>query len=94
MRTLILLLTLAGCPRDTSPATSVAGSTDTEAPTDTEPPADDCLPTFGDHCGCTPQCMTQAQIDAIGDVCDLECETGAELGWACEQVDGACRLAR
>lgn len=87
----VLWLTLAGCPGEEGGKPS-AEETDQVENEDPLPDAGDCLPTLGDRCGCIPQCLTQAQIDAIEDVCDLECETGTELTWACEQVDGECEV--
>jgi hypothetical protein len=55
---------------------------------------DDCLPTLGDHCSCTPQCMTRAQIDRIDQWCDLGCDTAAEaLDWDCTVIEGECAVA-
>jgi hypothetical protein len=43
--------------------------------------ASDCLPTYGDNCSCTEQCLTQEQIDDIDDFCDLGCDS--EATWEC-----------
>lgn len=43
---------------------------------------EDCVPTWGDSCGCTEQCLTRRQIDRIqrAGVCDLDC---GETTWDC-----------
>ena len=61
----------------------------------TPPPetAADCIPTTGDNCSCTPQCLTQAELDKIDSHCDLGCifDSGSsELNWTCAEEDGVC----
>ncbi|MEQ1566160.1 MAG: hypothetical protein ABMA64_11020 [Myxococcota bacterium] len=58
--------------------------------------ADDCIPTTGDNCDCSPKCMTQAELDRIDSFCDLGCmfDSGgsSEPNWTCEVVDDACAV--
>jgi len=79
MRTLMIVTQLAGC-------FGIEGG-GSEATTEA-----DCLRTYGDHCTCAPQCMTQAQLDAIVDFCDLGCIS--EIDWECGlDADGQCVVA-
>lgn len=93
---LALLFTLVACPggKGTDPEPEETDDPPSLGECD-EPNADPsaCLPTLGDKCGCIPQCMTQTEIDCIDSVCDIECETGTGLSWACEIVDGQCAVA-
>jgi hypothetical protein len=50
--------------------------------------AADCHPTRGDNCSCDAKCMTDAEIAAIDDFCDLGCI--GEIDWTCDVVDDAC----
>jgi hypothetical protein len=50
-------------------------------------PDPDCLPSFGDHCSCAPQCLTPEEIDAITDFCDLDC---GDTTWTCEWGKDEC----
>lgn len=58
--------------------------------------ADDCLPTTGDNCSCTPQCMTEGQIRRAqaGGVCDLGCSFdtagSSEPNWECGLSGNTC----
>ena len=53
--------------------------------------AEDCIPTLGDNCSCSAQCMTQEQYDEITEWCDIEC--GIDVyDWECTVVDGACAV--
>jgi hypothetical protein len=47
-----------------------------------------CIPTFGDYCSCTPQCMTAAELDALEYACDLGCLQ--EVDWTCSHTDDGC----
>ena len=65
------------------------------------PTADECLPSYGTkRDGCVPQCLTQAEIDDLGDICDIDCVSSDTDGeptdpgsWTCEVVAGACAVA-
>ena len=64
------------------------------------PTADECLPSYGNQCdGCVPKCLTQREIDDLGDICDIDCvvtdtdeEPIAAETWTCEVTDGACAV--
>lgn len=74
-----LLILLLGCP-----------STDREWSVDTSLAASDCTATWGDSCGCEPQCLTAEQIAALDDHCDLDCDVDGGITWTCDVSDGAC----
>jgi hypothetical protein len=48
---------------------------------------EDCLPTWGDHCGCGPQCMTARQISRIDTMCDMDCPPTT---WECFSDGRTC----
>ena len=64
------------------------------------PTADECLPSYGNQCdGCVPKCLTQREVDDLGDICDIDCgpfdsdgEPTGGLDWTCEVVAGACAV--
>ncbi|MFZ5475489.1 MAG: hypothetical protein ACOZNI_01835 [Myxococcota bacterium] len=56
---------------------------------------EDCVPTYGDNCGCEEQCMTEAQLEAIRLQCDLACDKNDTGGpdWTCAVDNGRCVVA-
>lgn len=74
-----LLILLLGCP-----------STDRDPGVDTSLGSGDCTATWGDSCGCEPQCLTDAQLAAIDDHCDLDCDADGGITWTCDVSEGAC----
>lgn len=58
-----------------------------ESNSDSAEPA--CIATFGDHCGCITQCMTEAEIEKAIErrICSAGCGVPT---WECLVVDGEC----